>query len=58
MEYFYLILIVCIAGCGYTSYKAGVRDGATKMLEALESHSKSSDGSVRIKFDGDKVEFL
>jgi uncharacterized lipoprotein YehR (DUF1307 family) len=58
MEYFYLILIVCIAGCGYTSYKAGVREGATRMLEALESHSKNPNGIVRIKFDGDKVEFL
>lgn len=36
IEYF-IILIVCIIGVGYTSWKLGVQEGSEKMVEMLEN---------------------
>ena len=36
IEYF-IIMIVCIIGVGYTSWKLGVQEGSEKMVEMLEN---------------------
>ena len=44
---FFGILAVCLAGSVYTSYKAGIRDGAENMLMVL-----SDIGLIDIDQDG------
>ena len=36
IEYF-IVLLVCILGVGYTSWRLGVQEGSEKMVEMLEN---------------------
>jgi hypothetical protein len=49
------IAFICLSGLGYTSYKNGIRDGASKTFKMLETHAHR--GRVTIDFDGENVYF-
>lgn len=45
----YMIFAFCMVGAGISCFNAGVRTGAEKMFDALESMGdKESDGTIRI----------
>jgi len=54
---FAFIYIACLAGCAYTSYRLGFREGTTKMIEFCAS-KRDKHGMTLMKFDGDNIEFL
>ena len=46
---------ICLGGLGYTSYKNGIRDGASNTFKMLETHAHR--GRLTIDFDGENVYF-
>lgn len=49
------IMIVCLVGLGYTSYKSGRRDGTAETFQMLET--AAHEGRLTIDFDGENVYF-
>jgi len=54
---FAMIFVGCLAGCAYTSYKLGFREGTGKMIEFCASR-RDKHGMTLMKFEGENIEFL
>lgn len=54
---FYFIATIVMAGCAYTSYRIGFREGSGSMIDFVRS-KRNRAGYTTMHFFGDQIEFV